>query len=132
MTGVFRLLGKRTDIARLTAALDVATSSSAFGEAFPNVLGEAMSCAVPCVVTDVGDSAYIVGPTGRVVKPGQAEALAVALAEILKMEAVERRALGQSARERVSEMFELGAVRQRYEAVFLGLASPVQLKPCAA
>lgn len=62
------LLGERTDIPDVDAALDIATSSSSYGEAFPNAVGEAMACAVPCVVTEVGDSARIVGDTGRVGK----------------------------------------------------------------
>ena len=56
------LLGERFDIPRLTAALDIAVSSS-HAEGFPNVVGEAMACAVPCVVTDVGDSSWLVGDT---------------------------------------------------------------------
>ena len=118
---VTHLLGLRQDISRLTAALDVASSSS-YGEAFPNVLGEAMACGVPCVVTDVGDSAYIVGDTGRVVAPGDMIGLAAAWAQLLAMPDTERRALGQRARARVAEHFEIGAVVKQYEAFYEELA----------
>lgn len=116
------LLGQRSDIPRITAALDIATSSSIFGEAFPNVLGEAMACAVPCVTTDVGDSAYIVGDTGRVVRPGNPAALAAAWGELLAMPPEERAALGGRARLRASSEFELGAVVGRYESAFREIA----------
>ncbi|MGH7258674.1 MAG: glycosyltransferase, partial [Nitrospiraceae bacterium] len=64
-----RLLGVRHDISKITAAFDIACSSSSFGEGFSNAIGEAMASGVPCVVTDVGDSAWIVGATGKVVPP---------------------------------------------------------------
>jgi glycosyltransferase involved in cell wall biosynthesis len=66
LTGLCHLLGPRRDVARIYASLDVAASSS-LSEAFPLAVGEAMACGVPCTVTDVGDSARIVGATGRVV-----------------------------------------------------------------
>jgi glycosyltransferase involved in cell wall biosynthesis len=62
------MLGERQDISDLTAGLDIATSSS-YTESLPNTVGEAMACGVPCVVTDVGDSAWLVGETGKVVPP---------------------------------------------------------------
>lgn len=118
----FRLLGARADVARLTAAFDVATSTSTYGEAFPNVLGEAMACGVPCVATDVGDAACIVGDTGRVVPPADDRALAAAWEALLAMPAPGREALGTLARRRVTAHYDLGAVRRRYERAFEAVA----------
>ncbi len=69
------LLGRREDIPQITAGLDIATCCS-LGEGFPTVVGETMACAVPCVVTDVGDAGRIVGNTGLVVPPSDPQALA--------------------------------------------------------
>jgi glycosyltransferase involved in cell wall biosynthesis len=112
------LIGERSDTARVTAALDIASSSSAFGEGFPNVVGEAMACGVPCVVTDVGDSGWIVGETGRVVPPRDATALAKAWQELIEMSDEQRLALGKKARQRVLEEFSLDAVVSQYEALY--------------
>jgi glycosyltransferase involved in cell wall biosynthesis len=115
------LLGERHDIPLLTAALDVAVSCSIFGEGFPNTVGEAMACGVPCVVSDVGDAAFVVGDTGLVVAPGDTEALAEAMLRLLQMPAGERHALGQQARRRMLENFSLPAIVKKYEALYAGL-----------
>ena len=123
LASVVHLLGLRDDIARLMAALDVASSSSSYGEAFPNVVGEAMASGVPCAVTDVGDSAYIVADTGRVVSSGDMEGLAHAIGSLLEMPAEALRVLGARARARVAEHFEIGKIVRRYEAFYQELAS---------
>jgi glycosyltransferase involved in cell wall biosynthesis len=112
------LLGERSDMPRLTAALDIATSSSAYGEAFPMVIGEAMSSGIPCVVTDVGDSPWIVGNTGRVVPPKEPEALACAWKELIVMGSDARQALGKAARTRILESFSLEKVVAQYENLY--------------
>ena len=113
-----RLLGERNDIPRLTAALDLLTSASAYGEAFPLVVGEAMACGVPCVVTDVGDSAMLVGNTGRVVPLRNSEALANAWKELINLGTDGRQALGKAARAKILESFSLESVVAQYERLY--------------
>lgn len=111
------LLGRRDDIPRLMAALDVLASSS-HGEAFPNVLGEAMACGVPCAVTDVGDSAEIVGNTGRVVPAGDMAGLSDEILALLRLPVEKRMAMGMQARARVAENYEIGHVVDLYQEFY--------------
>jgi glycosyltransferase involved in cell wall biosynthesis len=84
LKGHIHWLGDRTDMAALYSAMDLLVSSSCSGEGFPNVVAEAMSCGVPCVVTDVGDSATIVGDKARVVEARKPVDLARVICESLK------------------------------------------------
>ncbi|MEP0854541.1 glycosyltransferase [Trichocoleus sp. DQ-U1] len=117
LTERIHLLGERDDMARLTAALDIASSSS-YSEAFPNVIGEAMSCGVPCVVTDVGDSAWMVGDTGRVVPARDPQALANAWKELIALGSMGRETLGHLARTRIIEYSSLDSVVAQYEELY--------------
>jgi len=114
----FHLLGRRDDIPRLTAALDIATMSSSHGEAFPNVVAEAMACEVPCVVTNSGDAAEIVGETGIVVMPRNPRSLADAWEVMLSQSEEDRRALGISARERIASNYQLSTIIHIYESLY--------------
>ena len=113
------LLGLRQDISRITAAFDIACSSSSFGEGFSNAIGEAMASEVPCVVTDVGDSGWIVGSTGRVVPAGDVDAFSVALSELIVCGPLVRKHLGSLARTRIAELFDINRIADRYGEIYL-------------
>lgn len=114
LDGHMILLGERHDVSRLMTAMDVAVSASAWGEGFPNVIGEAMATEVPCVATDVGDSAYVVGDGGRVVCAGDPLALADAISGLLELSDANRRRIGRSGRDRVRQCFSIDTVAAAY------------------
>jgi len=114
----FHLLGRRNDLRRMMSSFTVTTLTSAWGEAFPLVLGEAMCCEVPCVATDVGDSQRIVKGTGRAVPPRDPAALRQAWLELLSLNETERRKLGKMARERIGREWGLSTIASRYEALY--------------
>ena len=122
------LLGTRSDMPRIQASLDIATSSSSDGEGFSNITAEAMACGVPCVVTDVGDSALIVSDTGRVVPPRNSAALAEAWRDLIELGAAGRARLGAAAHDRIATHFPLPAIVARYEALYRDVA---RAKPLA-
>ena len=111
-------LGPRRYIPRLLPALDLFVLGSAFGEGFPNALAEAMSCGLPVVATDTGDSAAIIGDCGKVVPPRSPGALATALNELIALNPQQRAALGCAARARVVEKFSLLPMVQTYQALY--------------
>jgi glycosyltransferase involved in cell wall biosynthesis len=112
-----RLLGVRGDVRDLLSATDVLALPSRT-EGFPNVLGEAMSCGVPCATTDVGDAREIVGSTGRIVPPGDGAALGAALLDLLALSPSARAEAGVAARGRIRERYEIRAVARRYAALY--------------
>lgn len=109
------LLGELSNPENVLPALDIFVSPS-HQEGFPNVVGEAMACGVPCVVTDVGDSALAVGETGYVVPPMEPRALAAAICQMI--EDPLRQAKGGQARERIETEFSLSAIVKKYEDVY--------------
>jgi glycosyltransferase involved in cell wall biosynthesis len=116
------LIGVRQDVSRLFAAMDIATTASR-SEAFPVVIGEAMACGTPCVVTDVGDSAMIVDETGIVVPPGDPVALAEAWQKLIDAGPEARQRLGIAARRRVQQYFALPRILERYQSIYSELAT---------
>ena len=118
LPGAVSLIGQRRDPERVMAALDVLVVSSKFGEGSPNVLGEAMACGVPCVTTDVGDSAAVVDSLGRVVAPGRPEDLARGVLDIVNLAPAERTELERRCRERVQENYAVDVIARQYEELY--------------
>ena len=112
-----RLLGHRADAESLMQAFDIACCPS-LSEAFPNVVGEAMTAAIPVVATDVGDVPWLLGAGGSLVPPGDPETLAQALADLVKAPPELRRAIGLEGRRRVIDLFSLDRVAERYNDVY--------------
>ncbi|GAB5095606.1 glycosyltransferase [Caballeronia sp. HLA56] len=116
-----RLLGPLKHPEALLAGLDVFCLSSR-SEGLPTVIGEAMACETPCVATDVGDTAWLIGETGTVVPPRNADALAQALVDMLMLPRTRRAALGVAARERIDRVFSIEASWRRYEDIYLRIS----------
>lgn len=126
MTSRVRLLGPVLDVHRLYPAFDCFLLSSSFGEAFPNVLGEAMACGVPCITTRIGDSARIVGELGRVTEPGDVGGLASAILDTVARLKDDPGGLALACRERISESYALEVIAQRYADLYASLCNHVQ------
>jgi glycosyltransferase involved in cell wall biosynthesis len=119
---VFHMLGQREDVPSLVPGFDIFCSSSSM-EGFANVVGEAMACAVPCVVTDTGASRELVEGLGRVVVRKNPEELAKALCEMLTLTRKERTELGKRCRERIIKGYSLDLILREYHNVYAGLGS---------
>jgi glycosyltransferase involved in cell wall biosynthesis len=107
------LLGLRQDVPRIMCGLDCLVSTST-SEGFPNVIGEAMACGVPCVSTDAGDSRLIVGDTGWIVPIGDIAGVVGGVSQLMDASHAERQARGERCRRRIIDHFELGQIAGRY------------------
>ena len=113
-------LGSRDDVERLLAAADLVVSSSV-SESFSNALAEGMAAGLPAVATDVGDSARIVGSTGRIVPPRDPVALAEAMGALLGESKTARAARGIEARRRIETRFSIERALVAHSAFYASL-----------
>lgn len=117
-------LGQRNDVPSVMNALDVHVLSSN-GEAFPNVVAEAMACGTPCVVTDVGDAGLIVGSTGMTVPPRDAKALAAAIGAMLderERDPQRWKSRRETTRGRIVDNFSLSRMADDYRRLWTAAA----------
>lgn len=111
------LAGQRSDVPAIMNGIDIHVLPSAFGEAFPNVLNEAMASGTPCVATDVGDSALILGPTGESCPPSDPKALARAILRMAKR-LESQPDLARACRERIVDSFSLESMVAGYRNIW--------------
>lgn len=118
--------GEQKDMPAAYSALDICCLTSSFGEGFPNVLGEALSCGVPCIATDVGDARSIVGDCGTIVAPGDVPGLAHALLETGALVQTQRAIWKTACRERAVRRYALSTMIETTEKLF---AKHADIKP---
>jgi glycosyltransferase involved in cell wall biosynthesis len=116
--------GPQDDMRAVYSALDIDASTS-YGEGFPNTVAEAMACGRPCVVTDVGDSALIVGACGLVVETGNPSAFAAAIESMgeMLMQPGAADVMHKSVRVRIEESYALESLLRNSEAAFLDVVN---------
>lgn len=112
------LLGEVEDVTSILPAMDVFVLSSVYGEGFPTAVAEAMSCAIPIVATDTGDTFALVADAGLIVPANNAPALCQALKKMLSSPREETRAMGQAARGRIMENFTLDNIVSLYAKLY--------------
>lgn len=118
MTDRITMPGPMKGIDEILPGIDAFMLSSAWGEAFPLSVAEAMACGVPCVVTDVGDCRWLVGDDVLVSPPRDVAALSAVLGRLLRLGSDERRQLGQAGRRRIVDRFSLEKYTESHLALY--------------
>ena len=109
------------DMKAAYSAFDIATLSSAFGEGFPNMVGEAMACGVPVAATDAGDVRLIIGELGEVVPPKDPDRLCAAWRR-LRQRLAQDPGLRNGARDRIVANYSVDTMVRRTEDTLSQLA----------
>lgn len=113
----FIVIGQREDVANIYSCMDIFCLHS-LSEGFPNVLGEAMSAGIPCVVTRAGDSEYILNQVEYTSNVRDVDSLSRSLVSLANLSPEERRQIGLKNRERIKENFEINVIVERYLSLY--------------
>ena len=113
-----KLIGERSDVPKIMNALDLFALSSAWGEGFPNVLGEAMASGVPCVVTDVGETRHVIGKFGTIVPPNDSAAFAEGILEKIRMKPEDMDVIRKKSRAHIEKNFKIENIANNYLKVY--------------
>jgi glycosyltransferase involved in cell wall biosynthesis len=105
-------------------ALDILVSASAYGEGFSNVVGEAMACGVPCVATNIGDSALLVEEFGELVPPSNPQALRDGILNLLRIISQRDSFGANQLAQRVTREFSVDALASNTIRLFEMLVNP--------
>lgn len=118
LQGRLHLLGQREDIPAILNALDVFTLTSSHGEGFPNTIGEAMACGIPCIATDIGDTPRIIGNTGQTLTAATPSQLAFAWLEWIRAGKTWRQEQGQRAAQRIRRHYDIRDITTQYQELY--------------
>ena len=118
LSEIVHVLGDRRDVATILNGLDTLATSSRYGEAFPIVIGEAMSCETVCCSTDIGDSRWLIGDDSLISQPGDPAELSQNWLKIAELPLANREELGKSLRDRIEAKFALADIAEKYMAIY--------------
>jgi glycosyltransferase involved in cell wall biosynthesis len=117
IANIVHWLGERTDPELLMNVCTVTTLTSSNGEGFPNSVAESLSCGIPCVATDSGETRLIINDDDNVVSPNDPDAIAAAWLRLISLNDDEIALLGPRLRSSIINRFSPSTVTEKIVAV---------------
>ncbi len=109
----FHLLGLIENISDIISNFNYFVSTS-YGEAFPNVIGEAMASNVICISTNVGDCAEIISKYGFITEDTSSLSISNSIFDALSMTNDEMNTMKKNAKERIQTKYNIINISNEY------------------